>query len=235
MKILIIDDDSQILDALSVGFQLQWKDAEVFSAADGETGLSLFFDRLPDVVLLDIGLPAKNGFEVLQEIRKASDVPVIILSARGHESDQVRGLELGADDYVVKPFGYMALIARIKAVLRRAEMPPPLRSTPDFVSGDLAINFEDATVTLRGKPVRVTPLEYKLLCQLVRNQGRLMPHETLINRIWGEDYGATTDHLKVFISRLRSKIEVGDGPRMIETERGLGYRFVGPHERQRRP
>jgi len=227
MKILIIDDDPQILDALSAGFQLQWKDAEVFAAADGESGVNLFYDRLPDVVLLDIGLPAKNGFDVLQEIRRVSDVPIIVLSAGGQEADQVRGLELGADDYVVKPSGYMALVARIKAVLRRAEMPAPLHSAPDFESGDLSIDFENATVTLRGKPVRVTPLEYKLLCQLVRNQGRIVPHETLINRIWGEDYGATTDHLKVFISRLRSKLEVGDGPRLIETERGLGYRFAG--------
>ena len=234
MKILIIDDDRQLVDALSTGFQLQWKDVEVMSAADGEVGLALFRDRLPEVVLLDIGLPARNGFDVLQEIRRVSDVPVIILSARGQEADQVRGLELGADDYVVKPFGYMALIARIKAVLRRAEMSPPLRSASDFVSGDLTINFEDATVTLRGKPVRVTPLEYKLLCQLVRNQGRVVPHETLINRIWGEEYGATTDHLKVFVSRLRSKIEMEDSPHLIETERGLGYKFAGPQERPQR-
>ncbi len=143
----------------------------------------------------------------------------------------MRGLELGADDYVVKPFGYMALVSRIKAVLRRADMPPPVRSTPDFVSGDLTVNFEDATVVLRGKPVRITPLEYKLLCQLVRNQGRVVPHETLINRIWGAEYGATTDHLKVFVSRLRAKIETEDRPRMIETERGVGYRFVGTHGR----
>ncbi len=231
MKILVVDDDPQILDALSVGFQLQWRDADVFSAADGEVGLKLFYDQVPEVVLLDVGLPGRSGFEVLQEIRRVSDVPVIILSARGHEADQVRGLELGADDYVVKPFGYMALIARIKAVLRRADMPSPLRSAPDFVSGGLAVNFEDASVTLRGKTVRLTPLEYKLLYQLVRNHGRLMSHETLINRIWGEEYGATTDHLKVFISRLRSKIEADDGPKLIETERGLGYRFVGALEK----
>ncbi len=231
MKILIIDDDPQLVDALSVGFQLQWKDCEVFSAADGEPGLKLFYERSPQVVLLDIGLPSRNGFDVLQEIRRVSDVPVIVLSARGQEADQVRGLELGADDYVVKPFGYMALVARIKAVLRRADMPPSFRPTPDFVSGDLTINFEDATVFLRGRPVHITPLEYKLLSQLVRNRGRVVPHETLINRIWGEEYGATTDHLKVFVSRLRAKIELEDGPRLIETERGVGYRFVGPQGR----
>lgn len=226
MRILVVDDDPLILDALSVGFQLQWKDAEVISATDGETGLNLFYEHVPDIAILDVGLPLKNGFEVLQAIRKVSDVPVIILTARGQESDQVRGLELGADDYMVKPFAHMVLIARIKAVLRRAESVLPHGANPDFVSGDLAVNLEDGTVTVRGDSVRLTPMEYKLLCLLVRNQGRLITHEALINRMWSEDYGATSDHLKVFISRLRAKLDSADLP-LIETHRGIGYRFVG--------
>ena len=130
MKILVVDDDQPILDALTVGFQLQWQDATVLVARDGEAGLHAFYEHLPDVVVLDVSLPGKSGFEVLQEIRRTSDVPVLMLTARGEELDQVRGLEMGADDYVVKPVRHLALLARIKAVLRRAELPPPQQALP---------------------------------------------------------------------------------------------------------
>lgn len=230
MKILVVDDDPQILDALTIGFQLQWQESTVLPAPDGEIGLRLFDEHDPDVVVLDVGLPGKNGFEVLEDIRRVSDVPVIMLTARGDEMSQVRGLELGADDYVVKPFSHLALVARINAVLRRTEMPPPVRSLPDFAAGDLTVDFQNRQVTLRGEPVKLTPVEYKLLYHLVRNAGRLMPHQALLDRVWGEEYGATTDYLKVFISRLRAKIEPKGGPRYIETERGVGYYFVRPKE-----
>ncbi|HET8626688.1 MAG TPA: response regulator transcription factor [Thermomicrobiales bacterium] len=230
MKILLVDDDPHILDALSVGLQLQWQDAEVFVAADGEAGLRAFYAHAPDVVVLDVNMPRKSGFEALQEIRRVSDVPVLMLTARGEETDQVRGLELGADDYLVKPFSHLVLLARIKAVLRRAELPPPVRALPDFVAGDLAINYQSHEVTVGGAPVRLTPVEYKLLYHLARNAGRLMPHQALLDRVWGADYVATTDYLKVFVSRLRAKLERPGGPRYLETERGLGYRFVRPKE-----
>jgi two-component system KDP operon response regulator KdpE len=231
MKILVVDDDPQILEAVSIGFQLQWQDCTVTPAVDGETGLHAFYEQDPDVVVLDVTLPGKNGFEILQEIRRISDVPVIMLTARGEEMAQVRGLELGADDYVVKPFSHLALLARIKAVLRRAELPPPVRALPDFVAGDLSVNFQNHQVMLRGTPVKLTPVEYKLLYHLVRNAGRLMPHQALLDRVWGPDYGATPDYLKVFISRLRAKIEPDPSePRYIENERGLGYRFVRPRD-----
>jgi two-component system KDP operon response regulator KdpE len=233
MKILVVDDDRQILDAVTIGFQLQWQDATVIEASDGEAGLEAFYEHTPDVVVLDVAMPRMNGFEVLQAIRRVSDVPVIMLTARGEDIDQVRGLELGADDYVVKPFSHLALLARVKAVLRRAEMPPPAHALPDFQAGELAINFDSHQVTVRNEPVKLTPVEYKLLYHLVRNAGRLMPHQALLDRVWGDDYGATTDYLKVFISRLRSKIEPKDGPQYIQTERGLGYRFVKPAERAR--
>lgn len=230
MKILIIDDDPHTLDALSIGIPLQWQSAEILTARDGEEGIEYFFESDPDLVLLDVTLPRKNGFEVLQTIRRVSDVPVIMLTARGEELDQVRGLELGADDYVIKPFGHLSLLARMKAVLRRADLPTPVDTQPDFVSGDLAISFASHQVTVRGEAVKLTPVEYKLLYQLVRNAGRLLPHQALLDRVWGEDYGATTDHLKVFISRLRAKLELPTGQHFIETERGLGYRFIRPHE-----
>ena len=230
MKILVVDDDPHILDALTVGLQLQWQDAVVLAASDGDSGLRSFYEYDPDIVLLDVAMPGKNGFEVLQEIRRLSDVPVVMLTARGEEMDQVRGLELGADDYVVKPFGHLALMARMKAVLRRAELPPPVRALPDFIAGDLTINFQSRQVMRGGEEIRLTPVEYKLLYHLVRNAGRVMPHQALLDRVWGDEYGATTDYLKVFISRLRAKIERPGGPRFIETERGLGYRFLRPHE-----
>ncbi|HEX5504739.1 MAG TPA: response regulator transcription factor [Thermomicrobiales bacterium] len=230
MKILLVDDDPHILDALSVGLQLQWQDAEVFVAADGEAGLRQFYEQTPDVVVLDVTMPRRSGFDVLREIRRVSDVPVLMLTARGEETDQVRGLELGADDYLVKPFSHLVLLARIKAVLRRAELPPPVRALPDFVAGDLAINYQSHEVTVGGAPVKLTPVEYKLLYHLARNAGRLMPHQALLDRVWGADYVATTDYLKVFVSRLRAKLERPGGPHYIETERGLGYRFARPRD-----
>jgi two-component system KDP operon response regulator KdpE len=230
MKILVVDDDPQILDAVTVGIQLQWQDSTVLAARDGEEGLRAFYEHDPDVVVLDVSMPRRNGFEVLQEIRRVSDVPVIMLTARSEETDQVRGLEAGADDYVVKPFSHLALLARIKAVLRRSDMLQPAASLPDFQAGDLAIHFDNHQVTLGGEPVKLTPVEFKLLYHLVRNAGRLMPHEALLDRVWGADYGATTDYLKVYVSRLRAKLEAPGGHRYIETERGLGYRFIRPRE-----
>jgi two-component system KDP operon response regulator KdpE len=228
MKLLIVDDDARMREALAVGLQLQWEDAEVVVADDGESGLRAFYDHEPDVVLLDVTMPRLNGFEVLREIRRVSDVPVIMLTARGEEYDQVRGLELGADDYVTKPYSHLALVARIKAVLRRAELPPPVEALPDFVAGDLSIRFQDHAVSVAGAPVKLTPVEYKLLYHLARNAGHVMPHQALLDRVWGSDYGVSGEYLKVFISRLRAKLERSGGPRYIETERGLGYRFVRP-------
>ncbi|MCL4541889.1 MAG: response regulator transcription factor [Chloroflexi bacterium] len=219
-----------MLEAVTVSLELHWQDSQILAARDGEEGLRLFFEEDPDVVLLDVSMPGKNGFDVLKEIRQVSDVPVLMITARGEETAQVRGLELGADDYLVKPFSHLALLARIKAVLRRTEMPPPVRSLPDFAAGKLTISFQNQAVMLNGQPVSLTPIEYKLLYHLVRNAGRVMPQAALLDRVWGADYDATPDYLKVYISRLRSKLEKEDGERYIETIRGLGYRFVRPKE-----
>jgi DNA-binding response OmpR family regulator len=229
MKVLVVDDDARLRDALQFGIQLQWQDARVVTADDGQQGLQRFFEQEPDVVLLDVTMPGLNGFEVLQRIRRVSDVPVIMLSARGEDIDQARGLELGADDYIPKPFSHQALMARIKAVLRRAELPQPVRAVPDFQAGDLAIHYQNQQVTLAGKPVDLTPVEYKLLFHLACNAGHLMPHGALLERVWGGGSDASAEYLKVFVSRLRSKLRTPDGPEYIETERGRGYRFVRPH------
>jgi len=228
MKVLVVDDDARIRDALEIGLQLQWQDAHVYCASDGEAGLDVFFQEEPDVVLLDVTMPRMSGFDVLKEIRRVSDVPVIMLTARADDVDQVRGLELGADDYIAKPFSHLALMARIKAVLRRAEMPPPVDALPDFTAGDLAMHFQNREVTLAGEPVKLKPVEYKLLYHLVRNAGHLMPHQALLDRVWGSEYEAGPEYLKVFVSRLRAKLRRPDRPEYIETERGRGYRFVRP-------
>jgi len=230
MKVLVVDDDQRLREALEVGVQLQWQDAQVLTASDGEAGLERFFNEEPDVVLLDVTMPRMNGFEVLKAIRQVSDVPVIMLTARGEDVDQVRGLELGADDYVAKPFSHLALMARIKAALRRAELPPPVQALPDFQAGDLAIHFQNQEVTVAGQSVKLTPVEYKLLYHLVRNAGHLLPHQALLDRVWGGDYEASPEYLKVFVSRLRAKLRRPEGPEYIETERGRGYRFVRPRE-----
>jgi two-component system, OmpR family, KDP operon response regulator KdpE len=230
MKVLVVDDDPRLREALEVGLQLQWQDSQVVVAGDGESGLERFFQEEPDVVLLDVSMPRLNGFEVLKEIRRVSDIPVIMLTARGEDVDQVRGLELGADDYVPKPFSHLALMARIKAVLRRAEMPPPVESLPDFIAGEFAIHFQNQEVTVAGEPVKLTPVEYKLLYHLVRNAGHLLSHQALLDRVWGADYDAGPEYLKVFISRLRAKLRRPGAPDYIETERGRGYRFVRPRD-----
>jgi DNA-binding response OmpR family regulator len=226
MNILVVDDDPQMREALTVSLELHWDDASILAAKDGEEGLRLFAEHDPDIVLLDVSMPGKDGFQVLQEIRRRSDVPVLMLTARGDETAQVRGLELGADDYVVKPFSHLALLARIKAVLRRAALPPPARALPDFTTGDLAIHFQNQDVTVKGERVNLTPIEYKLLYHLARNAGRVLPQQTLLDRVWGEDYDATSDYLKVYISRLRAKLERPGDAHYIETVRGLGYRFI---------
>ena len=232
MKILVVDDDPQIREALAVGFELQWPDAEVLVAADGEAGLRAFEDAAPDVVILDLNLPDRDGVDVLRQIRRSSDAAVIVLTARGRESDQVRGLELGADDYVVKPFSHLALVARVRAVLRRTSFRDPVRTAPDFVSGDLAISFASRRVTVRGETVSLTPVEYGVLYQLARNAGRLVTREALIRGLWSGGASTPPDQLRVFVSRLRAKIEPAGGPRLIESERGLGYRFVGWPDRE---
>jgi DNA-binding response OmpR family regulator len=155
-----------------------------------------------------------------------SDAPVLMLTARGDEMSKVKGLESGADDYLVKPFSHLELFARIKAVLRRSELPGPISAAPSFVSGDVAVNFDSREVMVSGETIKLTPTEYKLLYQLVRNAGRVLPFDTLLSKVWGDEYRGDMDYLKTYISRLRKKLsDDPENPHYIITERGVGYRF----------
>ena len=227
MRILIVDDEPDVIESVRLGFELQWREVEVLGAADGETALDLVEQEHPDIVLLDIGLPDIDGFEVLRRIRAFSDTPVVMLTARDDAMDKVKGLELGADDYVTKPFNHLELMARVRAVLRRLSMPAPTSRAPSFRSGALEVDFARQEARLEGRRLALTPTEYKLLYHLVRNAGHVLPHGTLLAKVWGREYVDEVDYVRVYIRRLRDKLgDDPDAPRFIQTERGLGYRFL---------
>jgi two-component system, OmpR family, KDP operon response regulator KdpE len=228
MRILVVDDAPDVVESVRLGFMLQWREVEVLGAGTGEEALDLVERELPDVVLLDVGLPGMDGFGALSEIRAFSDVPVLMLTARDDAMDKVKGLELGADDYVTKPFNHLELMARVRAVLRRHEMPPPTSRAPSFRALELEVDFAAQEARLRGQRLELTPTEYKLLYHLVRNAGHVLQHGTLLAKVWGREYVDEVDYLRVYVRRLRDKL--GDDPeypRYIRTERGLGYRFIG--------
>jgi two-component system KDP operon response regulator KdpE len=183
----------------------------------------------PDIVILDLGLPDVDGFKVLKEIRNFSDIPLIMLTARGEKIDKIRGLELGADDYITKPFGPGELLARIKAVLRRSHIPELKGAEMSFVTPKLAIDFATRTVTKNNQSIKPTPTEFNLLQYLVSNEGKILSHRALLEKVWGEEYTDATDYLKVYIQRLREKLEDDPAnPRILLSERGVGYKFVKP-------
>jgi two-component system KDP operon response regulator KdpE len=227
MRILIVDDDPDVIESVRLGFTLQWREVDVLGAGSGEAGLDAIEQDHPDIVLLDVGLPDLDGFEALRQIRAFSDVPVLMLTAREDPMDKVKGLELGADDYVTKPFNHLELMARVKAVLRRLEMPAPASRAPSFQAGELEVDFARQEARLRGDRLDLTPTEYKLLYHLVRNAGHILEHGTLLAKVWGREYVNEVDYIRVYIRRLREKLgDDPDNPRYIRTERGLGYRFL---------
>ena len=227
MKILIIEDDATTVDAVSLAFELRWPGSEVVSTARGIEGVEMVERETPDIVLLDLGLPDKDGLEVLPDIRTFSSVPVIILTARTDQTATIKGLELGADDYITKPFDPMELLSRVKAVLRRTSMPYLAGDEGVVQESNLVIDLASHQVAVNGRPVSLTPTEWKLLSQLVRNEGRVVSHQMLADRLWGDEALGDPATMRRYISRLRDKL--GDDPQsphIILTEHGLGYRFV---------
>lgn len=227
-RILVIDDEPDVLRAVSLTIGLQEPAWEVLTAQRGEEGLDLVETADPDAVLLDLQMPDADGFDLLGRIRLFSDVPVIILTVRDGELDKVRGLQLGADDFIVKPFGHLELLARLRSVLRRAAG-HATADEPPFSCGELRIDWGLHRVSLRGQAIRLTSTEYRLLEILAHNAGRVVENGVLLARIWGPDARDETDYLKTYVHRLRVKL--GDDPaqpQYVRTERGTGYWMPRP-------
>jgi two-component system response regulator VicR len=226
MKILVIEDDQQIVEAISLAFQIRWPEAKLITTHLGEKGVELVEKEKPEIVILDLGLPDINGFEVLKQIRLFSDLPILILTARTEESDIVKGLEWGADDYMVKPFRQLELLSRIKALTRRKSSPDI--DTPVTV-GKLDFNPSTGHLVFDQKEISLTPTEGRILHHLMRNAGQVVTHASLADAVWGEDYPGAVDSLKVYIRRLREKLEgEPQDPKLIVTKAGVGYLLVKP-------
>jgi two-component system KDP operon response regulator KdpE len=224
ISVLVVDDEPRLVDV--VRLNLEMEGYRVLAASDGIEALDRLKEDLPDLVVLDVMMPAMDGFETLRRIREVSQVPVIMLTVRNEESDRIRGLEIGADDYLTKPYSSRELQTRIKAVLRRTFTPAPPRKTRIVVDDDLTIDFSRNEVVVRGQKVALRPTEYRLLYHLVTNAGRLMTHEALLSKVWGHEYRDEAQYLRLYVNYLRQKIERDPAhPRYILTERGMGYRF----------
>jgi two-component system KDP operon response regulator KdpE len=223
-RVLVVDDEEQIRKA--VGRALAGRDYEVEEVADGEAALTLVAAAPPDLVVLDLNLPGIDGLEVCRRIRRSSPVPILVLSVREDESDKVAALDLGADDYLTKPFGIGELMARVRALLRRAEAHGLAKATRFSVDG-LEIDLEARRVTREGTEVRLTKTEWNLLEVLSEHPGKLQTHRWLLERVWGIGYSEDLDVLRVFISQLRRKLGEDPGsPRLIATDPGIGYRWL---------
>ena len=224
MTILIVDDEPRIRDFVRMNLELEHY--RVIEASNGVEALEQVRENLPDLVVLDVMMPEKDGFETLRAIREVSTVPVIMLTVRQSEQDKIRGLDLGADDYIAKPFSPRELASRIRALLRRSYMATPARKTVIEVDPDLKIDFSKHEVIVRGQKVDLRPTEYRLLYHLVNNAGRLLTHETLLSKVWGREYRDEAHYLRLYITYLRQKLERDPAhPKYILTERGVGYRF----------
>jgi len=224
LRILIIDDDPAILRFLKAN--LEARDYETLIAVDGAEAFQVIERELPDLVILDIMLPKIDGFEVCRRLREWSQIPIIMLSAKGDVEDKVRCLNLGADDYITKPFGVEELMARIKAVFRRSQAARATPAQPTFINRDLKINFVERQVTVADHELKLTPTEYKLLQELALNAGKVLTHGMLLNRVWGPEYGQEREYLRVFIGRLRKELESDpESSKYIITVPGVGYKL----------
>jgi len=219
MRVLLVDDDTTLRRTLGIGLRAEGHD--VLIAADGRTALEALREDRPDIMVLDLGLPDVSGMEVLRRLRGWSTTPVVVLSARAESTEKVQALDLGADDYVTKPFGMEELLARIRAAARRAGSDLPV-----LEAGDLVIDLPARRVTKAGRVVRLTPTEWGLLEMLVRTPGRLVSQQDLLHEVWGPTYGKETNYLRVYVGGLRKKLEDDpSAPRHLITEPGMGYRF----------
>ncbi len=226
MKVLLIEDDQGIIDAVRVAFEFRWPEAAVIDAMTGRKGVDLTRKESPDVIVLDLNLPDISGYQVLREVRQFSSVPVIILTVRSEDEDVMKGLELGADDYITKPFNYLTLLARVKAVLRRTTMLPYKGSQDNRINARLNIDFVNQKVKVDNKLVKLTPIEYKLLVMLAKNQDKLVTYGSLNSELWDKGNSRDTGSIKLAVRRLREKLK-DEPPQLILNQRGKGYILKG--------
>jgi len=223
-RILIVDDDPGVLKFVRAS--LQAMDFQTLTAMDGAEALDIIERELPDLIILDILMPKMDGFEVCRQVREWSRIPIIMLSARGDVEDKVKGLDLGADDYIAKPFGVNELTARVRVILRRTGSVGAIPTQPSFTSGNFTINFVERRVTVAGKEVKLTPTEYNLLQELALNVGKVLTHSHLLGKVWGPEYAGERGYLTTFIARLRTKLEADPkNPEYIINVPGVGYKF----------
>jgi two-component system, OmpR family, KDP operon response regulator KdpE len=223
-RILVVDDEPQLIRVLRTG--LKSRGYDVRGASEGESGLEIFSEWHPDLVITDLAMPNVDGLEFCRRLRAISQVPIIVLSAKGEEKTKVAALDIGADDFVTKPFGIDELLARVRASLRRANTPPineAVQTTLDV--GDFHVNLESREVKVRGNEIHLTPKEFDLLIYFIKHSGKVLTHRTLLAAIWGGNYVEQNEYLRVFIGNLRKKIELDATPRYIVTEPWIGYRF----------
>lgn len=229
MKVLVIEDNQQVIRDISLCLQIRYPDVSVVSVAEGLKGVEMVETESPDLVMVASSLPNIDTLYLVSQIREFSDVPLIILCEAETDMDIARGLEAGADEYITKPFSPIELLARVRALLRRTQGIgfKPEHMVP--ISGELTINLTRCEVFLSGKRVKLTPIEYQLLSQLVRNDGRVLTHSTLLEKVWGSEYTHDYSCIKKYIYRLRSKLEPNaSNPQMLLSERGIGYKFIKP-------
>ena len=220
--VLLVEDEAPLRDLIKLWLERAGYDCR--PVGDGKSALRLFYEQHPDMVLLDLSLPEMDGWQLCERIREVSQVPIIMLTARGDEQSKVRGLQMGADDYVTKPFGFPELLARVQAVLRRATISGQAREV--YREGDLLLDLQTHRVLLNGVETKLTPTEYRLLAFLMQHSGKLLTHRQILEGVWGPAYSSDNDSLRIYIRSLRRKIEAEHGPRYIGTEHGLGYRFL---------
>ncbi len=224
-RILVVDDEPRMIRFIRLN--LEHDGYDVFEASSGEEALEKLRDHIPNLVILDVMMPGADGFETLRMLREISTVPVIMLTAKGDVEDRVRGLELGADDYIAKPFDPAELVSRVGAVLRRTEMQGEPAHDVITVDDRLKIDFDRREVFVDGELTKLRPTEFRLLYHLVKNAGWVVPHDQLLAKVWGYEYRDETHYLRLYINYLRQKLEKDPShPEYILTERGVGYRFV---------
>lgn len=226
MKVLVAEDAPEVAGVVRFGAHMIWPGCQVTIADDGEEALARFEEERPDLVVLDIQMPPPDGFEVCRRIREVSQVPILVLTVRDQTVDKVRALDLGADDYLTKPFDDLELQARLRSLLRRS-CANGSRTEATLLAGGLTLDHASKSVLRQGESTRLTATEYRLLEELVRNAGNVLPHSVLLDRVWGPEYVAETKYLKVYVRRLRNKLDDDPNiPRYIENVRGVGYRFI---------